>query len=80
MTDLTYTTDGLFTRFYPETEAGKKAWTAMHQQGSEYGVILTAHASNVLYQLRKAGYKVSKAKPVKWTQKDEDILNQLLTN
>jgi len=64
MTDLTYTKNGMFTTFYPETPQGKEAWTDMHNQGAPNGRILSIHAKDVLAQLRKAGYGVKRAKPV----------------
>lgn len=77
MTDLTYSQDSIWTRFYPETEAGKQAWQAMHDQGSVNATVLNSHAAIVIYQLKKAGYKVSKAKPCKMTI--DDILKELET-
>jgi len=61
--DLTYSTSGLFTRFFPETEAGKVAW---YQMNAEDGgdIIYTTHLPNVLAQLQSAGYTVGKAAPV----------------
>jgi predicted Fe-Mo cluster-binding NifX family protein len=77
MADLTYSQDNIWTRFYPETEAGKEAWDAMHNQGSVNATVLNSHAPSVIYQLKKAGFKVSKAKPCKLTM--DDILKELET-
>lgn len=74
MTDLEYTHDVMFTRFYPNTEAGKGAWRSMAQQDG-VAAVLTMHAKSVISQLKKAGYTVSKAK--KQTQTIDDILKEL---
>lgn len=72
--DLEYITSGLFTRFMPCTEAGNVAWREM---ASEDGVaaVLSIHANNVIGQLRRAGYSVGKAKPVK--QSVDELLAEL---
>ncbi len=73
MNDLTYTTNGLFTRFIPHTEAGESAWRVMANQGQE--AILSIHTGAVLAQLRKAGYSVKKApKAAKVTASEIDNL------
>lgn len=61
--DLTYTQDGLFTRFIPNTPAGENAWREMHKHDAT--AVLNIHAAGVLKQLRAAGYTVAKAKPCK---------------
>lgn len=61
MTDLTYTTSGLVTSFIPETKAGEDAWRVMNADNGN-DRIFTIHLPQVLNQLRKAGYKVAKAK------------------
>lgn len=73
--DITYTVDGMFTRFYPETDAGKKAWNAMNTPETPNACIPTMHLKNVLSQLRIAGYSVGKAKPVKVS--DDELLAAL---
>ena len=78
MTDLTYITAGMFTRFIPHTKAGEDAWRVMATQGQE--AILSTHTGAVLAQLRKAGYSVKKAKKEKapaWTSADDELLAQL---
>ena len=75
MTDLTYSNQGLFTLFIPESPAGISAWQAMSQDTQGTGKVLTMHAKAVIMQLRKAGYKVSKAKPVDMTM--DDIMKEL---
>lgn len=69
--DLTYSQDGMFTRFYPETEAGREAWNTMAENDG-VAAVLNHHAKSVLRQLRKAGYSVAKAKPV--TEADMDAI------
>lgn len=72
--DLEYTNHGLFTRFYPNTEAGENAWREMAKE-SGVAAVLTMHAKPVINQLRKAGYTVSKAS--KPNQSISEILNEL---
>lgn len=78
MTDLTYTKQGVFTSFMPHTEAGEEAWRTMANAG--HPRIFTIQLEQVLYQLRSAGYKVSKANKTepKWTMEDEELLNELM--
>jgi hypothetical protein len=75
MKDLTYTQDKMFTRFYAESQAGIEAYNTMARQLGGVAAVLNSQASNVLYQLRKAGYKVSKAKPTNMTI--DEILKEL---
>lgn len=67
--DLEYITTGLFTRFVPNTPIGEDAWRQMD------GAVLSIHAKNVIGQLRRAGYSVRKAKPVK--QSMDELLAEL---
>lgn len=65
--DLTYSApDGIWTRFYPETDAGEKAWRAMADAMPD-GVVafLPAQVPGVLAQLRASGFIVRNAKPHK---------------
>lgn len=62
MADLVYTADNMFTRFMPETKAGEDAWRTMANQLDGVAVVLNIHAQVTINQLRKAGYKVAKAK------------------
>lgn len=73
-TDLTYLTTGFFTVFLPESKEGETAYKEMIEQNSS-PKILTMDLKNVLYQLKKAGYVVKKAK--KPTQTLEEILKEL---
>lgn len=76
MIDLTYLDKGLFTTFIPHTPAGENAWRVMHEANGE--AVLSIHAKNVIGQLRKAGYSVTKAKKAPaWTGADDELLAQL---
>ena len=68
MHDLSYTQDGMFTQFIPNTPAGESAWRTMHEKNAT--AVLNIHAKAVLKQLRDAGYTVAKAKPVKLSHND----------
>ncbi len=71
--DLEYTATGPFTRFIPLTKAGEDAWRVMHEANGD--AVLSIHADNVIGQLRRAGYKVAKAKKAtKVTAKEVDEL------
>lgn len=72
--DLIYVKDDLFTRFYPETEAGRLAWDTMLETTGSYAV-LNHHAPMVIAQLRRAGYRVHKAKRV--TETTDELLAEL---
>lgn len=64
--DLTHSCpDGIWTRFYPETAAGEEAWRSMAAADPQ-GVVafLPAQVPGVVAQLKAAGLKVAKAKPV----------------
>lgn len=74
MIDIEYITTGLFTRFMPNTPAGEDAWREMAKDGG-CAAVLSIHAQNVIGQLRRAGYKVAKAK--KPTQSINEILAEL---
>jgi hypothetical protein len=73
--DLTYTQSGMFTRFMPESTAGEDAWREMANAMNGVAAVLNFEASKVISQLRKAGYKVGKAKPVKIS--DDELLRAL---
>ena len=74
--DLTYTQSGMFTRFMPETTAGEDAWREMASKMDGVAAVLNFQAKAVISQLRAAGYKVGKAKPV--TKKEmNDIYAEL---
>jgi hypothetical protein len=73
--DLTYRTDGTFTQFLPESKAGETAWNQMAELTGGTGKVLTMHKQNVIGQLRRAGFKVGKAKPVDMSL--DQILDEL---
>ena len=73
--DLTYTQDKMFTRFFAETEAGHTAWNQMAETLGGVAAVLNIHANSTIYQLKKAGYKVGKAKPSKMSI--DEILKEL---
>ena len=75
MSDLTYTQDGMFTRFYPETDAGQIVWNEMASKMNGVAAVLNFESAKVISQIRSAGYKVSKAK--KCNQSVDDILKEL---
>lgn len=72
--DLSYTTDSLFTRFIPNTPAGEDAWREMAKQDG-VAAVLNIHAKAVIAQIRKAGYSVAKA--VKPKESIDEILAAL---
>lgn len=74
VSDLEYTTSGLFTRFLPNTPAGEEVWRVMAAETGS-AAVLSIHAKNVINQLRKAGYTAVKAK--KPTQSIDEILSEL---
>lgn len=73
--DLTFSSHGMFTRFYPETPDGHAAWDNIAIGTEGTGAVLTIHAAAVIRQLRKGGYVVAKAAPV--TVPDDAILAAL---
>ena len=63
MTDLTYSQNEMFTKFFPVTVAGEAAWRTMAQADKDgVAAVLNQHAKSVIAQLRRAGYSVAKAK------------------
>lgn len=79
--DLTYSApDGIWTRFYPETDAGEEAWQVMAAADPQ-GVVafLAPQVPGVLGQLRAAGLTVRKARPHKPMSESElaDLLAEL---
>lgn len=73
--DLTYTQDKMFTRFFPESKAGKDAWNEMASKMDGVAAVFNFEANNVILQLRKAGYKVGKARATKIS--DDELLAAL---
>ena len=64
MTDLTYTTDKMFTSFIANTDDGIEAWKEMAFRMDGVAKVLNCHAQDTIRQLKEAGYTVSKAKKV----------------
>lgn len=73
--DLTYTSDAMFTRFYPETKCGEAIWNEMAAKMNGVATVFNFEAARVIAQIRKAGYKVAKAK--KPTESIDEILAAL---
>lgn len=71
--DLTYIKKGLLTSFLPNTKEGETPYKQMlANPETKNATIYTIHLKSVLYQLKKAGYIVKKAKKV--TDKDIDAI------
>lgn len=72
--DLSYYESGLFYTFLPNTKDGEEAYNLMaNTLGTSSVKIACNHLTSTLYQLRKAGYTVGKAKKLSTTI--EDVLN-----
>lgn len=63
--DLTYSDDGLFVRFLPETTAGEDAWRELAERSEGTGAFLMIHRDGIIRQLRAAGYRVAKRRASK---------------
>jgi hypothetical protein len=74
--DLTYTQDKMFTRFIAQSKEGETAWREMAVKMNGVASVFNFDAHNVILQLRRAGYKVGKAKPISKKEID-NILNEL---
>lgn len=74
MSDISYTQNGMFTRFYANTTAGEAVWREMAKE-SGVAAVLHHEAKAVIAQIRAAGYTVSKEKKSKQTI--EQILSEL---
>lgn len=77
--DLTYScSDGIWTRFFPETDAGIEAYNVM-AASDPAGVVafMSPQVPGVLRQLRKAGYVVHRAKPMKPGDLDAILSDEL---
>jgi hypothetical protein len=80
MTDLTYTTDGLWTHFHFKNEDGVKVYKQLLEAGMES--VWTIHAKQVISDIRRAGYTITKAKKpsaksLKFTAADDALLAEL---
>lgn len=82
MTDLTYTNNGTFVQFIPNTPEGEvvfKQMTWHHSVLGEFnGEFPVSQLRMVLKQLRKAGYSVSKHKYEKISKEEEESIFQAL--
>lgn len=63
MIDLTYTQDGMFTRFVAWTDNGEYIWREIAKENNGVAAVLNSHAQDVINQIRGAGYTVKKSKP-----------------
>lgn len=71
--DLEYLEQGLFTAFFPLTREGEMVWAELDPEHGT-GKIFTIQLKITLFNLRKAGYNVRKAKkpaPLKPGEADE---------
>ena len=71
MNDLTYTTNGIWARFTPTSDAGEVAYKTMMDDSGD-ACVFTYQLKPVLKQIRDAGYTVSKAK--KATKKELNFI------
>ena len=74
--DIEYRNDGMFVRFYPVTNEGKKAWEQMIEQSGS-AVVLAIESKKIIAQLRSLGFKVKKSESVK--ESDDDLLLALMS-
>ena len=80
-TDLTFIDDCIFTTFLPETKAGEFAWKEAASKNGGVFKILKIHKESAIYQLKKAGYTVTKAKKSKLNLSDifdDELLENLV--
>lgn len=73
--DLTYSIQGFFTAFFPETPEGENAWRTLAEHTEWTGKVFTSQAAGTIAQLRKAGYTVYKARTA--SDNIDDILQGL---
>lgn len=79
MKDFSYTDQGLFTAFIPNTKAAETAWRELATVTDGTGKVPTVQAKQFIHQLKVAGYtvgKAPKAKPLTLDQID-DMLAEL---
>lgn len=75
--DISYTNDKMFTRFMPESKAGEEVWREIANKMDGVAAVLNFEAKAIITQMRAAGYKVGKAKPVKLDMGDDELLAAL---
>ena len=73
--DLSYLTTGIFTVILPNTKEGEHVWREIVAQEGTHK-IFTIHLKAVISQIRKAGYTIVKAKPMKMS--DDELLAELM--
>lgn len=78
ITDLTYTKDGLFATFWPETPQGQEAWSEIAKQNGGVAKVLVIHLDSALYQLRQAGYVVKCRRSLEVDIDEAQLLSALL--
>ena len=81
MSDLVYIQNGFYTRFLANTPEGEQAYNEIVRVTGD-NAIRNDHVKAVLKQLRKAGYKVTKAKVSNKSKESvlseiDDILREL---
>jgi len=57
--DITYLKTGLFTTFFPESKEGETIYNEIIEQNGS-PKIFTRDLKNTLYQIKKAGYWISR--------------------
>jgi hypothetical protein len=73
--DLSWSDDGWFTQFLPNTKAGEDAWRVMTTHTDGTGKVFSVHAADTIRQLRAKGYTVAKARRAdKRSGADDDAL------
>ena len=73
--DLSWSDDGWFTQFLPNTKAGEEAWRVMATHTDGTGKVFSVHAADTIRQLRAKGYTVAKARRTgKRSGADDDAL------
>ena len=75
--DISYTSDKMFTRFLPESKAGEDVWREMASKMGGVAAVFNFESKAIIAQMRAAGYKVGKAKPIKLDMSDDEILAAL---
>ena len=78
MSDLTYTNDGTFARFMPQSKAGEDAWREIAAHCGGVANIPLHHLPSTLAQLRKAGFSVRKASTRRESMSSDEILDAIM--
>ncbi len=73
--DLSWSDDGWFTQFLPNTKAGEDAWRVVATYTDGTGKVFSVHAADTIRQLRAKGYTVANARRAgKCSGADDDAL------